>query len=105
LACGVHCGVTRKKISSLIKRYSGENERERRAYEEEPEVKDTNTGTSRIQEIVSKFEGGEWVYICLRYMDKFHTEPVEWLDLFNYLSYTDVEADITSYLRAIKKEQ
>ena len=54
---------------------------------------------------MSTFDGGDWTYVCLRYMDKFHVEPLEWLDLFNYLSYTDVEADIAQYIRSIKKEQ
>jgi hypothetical protein len=60
---------------------------------------------TKISQIVDTFDGGTWLYLCLRYMDRFHTEPKCWLDLFDFLSYTSTESEIDDYLRLIKRQE
>lgn len=34
------------------------------------------------------------MFTYYRYLDKFHTEPKEWKDLFEYLEYSSTEGEI-----------
>lgn len=54
---------------------------------------------------MSTFDGGDWLYLCYRYMDKFHCEPVEWLDLFDYMSYMEVEGKIGDFLKSLRNKE
>lgn len=90
----------------LIKKYSGNNEQERRAYEEpEPESRDSQSFISKqIEEIVTNFKDGSFVFTYYRFVDKFHVEPKSWSDLFEFLHYNETEAKIDKLIQFTLKE-
>ena len=94
MACRVYCELFIKKISSLIKRLSGENERERRAYEEpEESIKDKSSLSIKIENIIKEnYDSNAFVYTYYKYVDKFHVEPKDWRDLFEYITFDNTES-------------
>lgn len=55
--------------------------------------------------MVDEFDGGSWLYLCMRYMDKFHLEPKSWLDLFDFLTYTNTEAEMDEYIKLMTRKE
>ena len=91
------CGrLFRKKISSLIQRLSGNNERERRAYEEPEQIKEEKEDYlgKEINKIIASFSYGSFVYTYYAYMNKFNEEPKDWKNLFEYLEFNKLENKI-----------
>lgn len=43
---------------------------------------------------LSKFEFGDFVYNYYRFMDRFHTEPKTWRELFEFTSFISVDSGI-----------
>ena len=107
LACRVYCRVLRKKISSLIKKYSGSSERERRAYEEEPEPsKGDNFLDKLIKELIKKkFVHGDFVYSYYRFLDKFHCEPKDWKDLMEFTDYMNTDGAVHKLITESTKQE
>ena len=101
MACGVYSRVSWKKISTLIKRLSGSNERERRAFEEPEQVKEKKTSylSKEIDRIISGYSHGSLIYTYYSYMNKFHTEPLDWKNLFEYLEFDRLENEIEYKLK------
>jgi hypothetical protein len=102
LACRVYSRVFSKKISSLIKRLSGYDERERRAYEEPEEVdkEDTSYISKKIGEAIKEFNGGNnYLYSYYRYLDRFQTEPLDWKSLFEFMEYEKTDAKIKNLVQ------
>lgn len=89
--------LLRKKISSLIKKYTGSNEREKRAFEE-PERKRRDKNKDFFSEAVSKkikeFKYGDLIYCYYRYLNTFHTVPIDIADLFEFTDFMDVENEV-----------
>ena len=81
---------------------SGENERERRAYEEPEEVKAKNSTflEIQVQEKLGEYEDGMFIYLYYKYLDKFHVEPKSWKDLFEYKRFTSLESEINSIVKS-----
>lgn len=94
----VHRRVSWKKISTLIKKYSGNSGRERRAFEEEPEEKKQTNSIYEIdrKEAVESFKFGNYVFIYYKYLSKFHVEPDSWAALFEFMDYAVVDNKIES---------
>ena len=40
-----------------------------------------------------------------RFLDKFHVEPKDWLDLFEYTNYIEVDGKINKIISDSSKEQ
>lgn len=102
MACGVYCWVLSKKISSLIKRLSGENERERRAFEEPEKIKVEKESylSKGIEKLIHEFaEGNNYLYSYYKYLDRFHTEPLDWVSLFEFTEYEITEAKIKNLVQ------
>lgn len=45
------------------------------------------------------------MFTYYRYLDKFHCEPKEWLDLFEYLDYNATDGEISSLILADKERK
>jgi hypothetical protein len=108
LARRVYCRVLRKKISSLIERYSGSSERERRAYEEEPERQ--NKSANVLDELVrktvaDKFNYGSFVFTYYRFLDKFHVEPKTWAELMEFSNYLDTDSAVSKLIAETVKQE
>lgn len=43
------------------------------------------------------------MFTYYRYLDKFHQEPKEWKDLFEYLDYNSTDAEINKAIIADKE--
>jgi len=54
--------------------------------------------TEQIDKVIDSYYYGSFVYTYYAYLDKFHCEPVSWLDFMEYLEYTKVEGKIKSIL-------
>ena len=95
-----------KKISSLIERYSGKNERERRAYEEPEQGRAFNQDliSSSIEKATKNFKYGDFTYTYYRFIDKMHTEPKTWGELFEFLNYLETEVKINKVIASFTKE-
>lgn len=87
---------------------SGENEREKRAYDEPEQVKKDNggLGVDTANRIVSEtFKYGDFIYIYYKYLDKFHVEPKGFVDLFEYLNYNETISKVEGALESLRKIQ
>lgn len=85
---------------------SGENEREKRAYDEPEQVKKETggIGVDTANRIVDEtFKYGDFTYIYYKYLDKFHVEPKGFVDLFEYLNYNETISKVESALDALRK--
>lgn len=107
----IYSRTFRKKISSVIARYTLNNDREKRAFEETE-----NTGKKgkrdtyledKIAEITSTFKYGYFTYLYYRFLDKFKVEPVSFDEIFESVEFLRVETEtnamITNHLKAEKK--
>lgn len=47
-----------------------------------------------INEVLSTFKYGNFVHSYYRFLDKFHAEPKDWADLFEYFDFCRVEGKI-----------
>lgn len=97
--------VSGKKISSLIKRYSGNSERERRAYEEEPEKRNTGKDflSDKVENLTRKFKYGDFVFSYYRYLDRFKTEPDSMKALYEFIEYSNVDGEIQATIKELSK--
>lgn len=87
---------------------SGENEREKRAYDEPEQVKKEQggIGVDTANRIIDEtFKYGDFTYIYYKYLDKFHLEPKGFVDLFEYLNYNETISKIEGALDSIRKLQ
>ena len=102
MACRVCSRVFRKKISSLIKRFSGDNERERRAFEEpeKEDLEDKSLLSKRIEDIVKDFQkGNDFLYSYYRYLDRFHSEPLDIKNLLEFMEYEAIDTKIKTLVQ------
>lgn len=59
-----------------------------------------------MKKIISdNFEEGSWVYLYYRYMATFHTEPEDWNNFFEFLSYTNTEAKVLAFKQVLNKDK
>lgn len=52
---------------------------------------------------MDNFEYGSWTYVYYRYLSTFHTRPRDWTDLFEFQSYTNTEAKVIAYTKALSE--
>lgn len=86
---------------------SGNNEREKRAFNEPEKLKEQEgIGTLTANKIVSEnFKYGDFIYIYYKYLDKFHVEPKGFVDLFEYMNYNDTIIQVENALDSLRKIQ
>ena len=60
--------------------------------------------SKQIEEIVTNFKDGSFVFTYYRFVDKFHVEPKSWSDLFEFLHYNETEAKIDKLVQFTLKE-
>lgn len=89
---------------------SGNNEREKRAFDEPEKLKEQEEqegiGTLTANKIVSEnFKYGDFIYIYYKYLDKFHVEPKGFVDLFEYMNYNDTIIQVENALDSLRKIQ
>lgn len=104
MARRVYSRVFRKKISTLIKRLSGNNERERRAFEEPEKVdkEDNSFLSKKIGETIKGFNGGnDYLYSYYRYLDRFHTEPLDMKSLLEFMEYETIDTKIKTLVQNV----
>ena len=107
----VYSRASRKKISSVIARYTLNNDREKRAFEETENSgkkgKHDNYLEGKIAEITSTFRYGYFTYLYYRFLDKFKVEPVSFDEIFESVEFLRVETEsnamIINHLKAEKK--
>ena len=106
MACRVHSWLFRKKISSLIVRFSDNNEREKRAYEEQSDKPKSESAVSKkINECIQKYPFGSFTYTYYNFLEKFHVEPKTWRDIFEYIEYSKTDTDIKECLANAQPKQ
>ena len=111
MAGRVYSGVSWKKISSVIARYTLNNDREKRAFEETENPgrkgKHDTYLEDKLAEITATFRYGYFTYLYYRFLDKFKVEPVSFDEIFEALDFLRVETEtnvmITNHLKAEKK--
>ena len=59
----------------------------------------------KIADIINNnFKQGSLIMTYYRYMEKFHCEPKEWQDLFDYLDFNNTDNEINKVLIAETKK-
>lgn len=72
---------------------------------EERRCEDSSVFSDKIKEITSNFKYGDFTFIYYRFLDKFHTEPNSWGELFEYSDYIEIDSKINKIISDFKTKE